>query len=231
MAECLSPPVIETRDALVIVRDDLVAGGTKVRALPALLTAGAREYVYASPVYGYAQVSLAHAAAAAGVRATIFCAQRQTLHARTREAQAAGARIVQVPVGYMSVVTARAQAYCAVSGATLLPFGFDTPVFIDALAAVAADLPIKPTEVWSVAGSGVLTRALQRAWPRASFFAVRIGAHPNAGAAQVFQAPEQFQQDARTPPPFPSCSNYDAKAWRFLQVHAAPGALFWNVAA
>jgi len=45
------------------------------------------------------------------------------------------------------------------------------------------------------------------------------------------KAPEKFEQDARLRPPFPSCSNFDAKAWRFVRQRAAPGALFWNVAA
>lgn len=223
-------PVLEQVGDVIVVRDDLLAGGTKVRALAGLLE-GVPEVVYASPVAGYAQIALAIAARRAGVRATVFCAQRRVLHPRTAAAQSAGARIVQVPVGYMSVVKARARAYCAVSGARLLPFGFDDPVFLCALAEVARGLPIAPREVWSVAGSGVLTRALQAAWPSAAFHAVVIGAAPIAGRARLYVAPERFEQDARTPPPFPSCSNYDAKAWRFIQAHAQPGALFWNVAA
>jgi hypothetical protein len=153
------------------------------------------------------------------------------MHPRTAQAAAAGSRIVQVPCGYMSVVRARARAYCAVSGAKLLPFGLDCPVFIDALASLAKSMPVSPREVWTVAGSGVLARALQKAWPDAEFHAVRIGASPNAGRAIVHEAPEKFEQDAKIPPPFPSCSNYDAKAWRFIRQHAKPGALFWNVAA
>ena len=34
----------------------------------------------------------------------------------------------------------------------------------------------------------------------------------------------------RDDPPFPSCSNYDATAWRFVKAYARQGALFWNVA-
>jgi len=226
----LPEPTIAEHGGVLVVRDDLLPGGTKRRALPVLLGA-ASEYVYASPVYGYAQVALAHVAREAGKRATIFCAQRGRRHARTEEAVAAGARIVEVPYGYLSVVRARARAYCAVTGAQLLPFGLDTPAFLDALAAVARRLPVRPREVWCVAGSGVLTRALQRAWPAARFFAVQVGAVPAAGAAAVLIAPERFEGDAREPPPFPSCSNYDAKAWRFVRRQAAPGALFWNVAA
>ena len=130
----------------------------------------------------------------------------------------------------MSVVRARARDYCEATGAQLLPFGLDTPAFIGALATVARALPVKPSEVWCAAGSGVLSRALQVAWPEPRCFAVRVGAEPHVGTAQVFTAPERFEQDAKEPPPFPSCSNYDAKAWRFVRQHASPGALFWNVA-
>jgi hypothetical protein len=82
-----------------------------------------------------------------------------------------------------------------------------------------------------VAGSGALSRALQEAWPSAAHRAVRIGFPPDPGEALLLEAPEPFDQPAELPPPFPSCANYDAKAWRFLAEQAAPGALFWNVAA
>jgi hypothetical protein len=225
-----NPPLIQEIDNVLVVRDDKLPGGTKRRALPVLMRASS-EYVYASPVYGYAQVALAHVARESGKRATVFCAERRVRHARTLEAQAAGARIIEAPCGYMSVLKARARQYCAVSGAELLPFGLDTPAFIHALAEVARGLKVNPREVWTVAGSGVLTRALQLAWPAARFLAVQVGAVPNAGRAVVIKAPERFEQDARLRPPFPSCSNFDAKAWRFVLQRAAPGALFWNVAA
>lgn len=224
-----TPRVDQVGDTLV-VRDDLIPGGTKVRALPVLLD-GAAEFVYASPASGYAQIAVAIAAQACGKRATIFVAARKVMHPRTARAQRAGARIVAVPAGYMTVVRKRARDYCGVSGAKLLPFGLDDPAFIAALAAIARGLGISPPEVWSVAGSGVLTRALQAAWPQAAVHAVRIGAAPDAGRARLHQAPERYEQDARIPPPFPSCGNYDAKAWRFIRTQAQPGALFWNVAA
>lgn len=224
-----SPEIVE-HDGILVVRDDKMPGGTKARVLPVLFDHHG-EYVYASPVYGYAQVALAHTAQAHGKRATVYCAARKQKHPRTIEAQKAGARIVEVPAGYMSVVQARARLYAQAAGARLLPFGLDDPAFIEALAAVAASLDVKPTEVWTVAGSGVLSRALQLAWPEARFFAVQVGAVPSVGKAELFTAPEKFEQDAKQPPPFPSCSNYDAKAWRFVRQHARPGALLWNVAA
>jgi len=226
--KCNAPQLIE-HSGFLVVRDDLLAGGTKARVLSVLFGAAA-EYVYASPVYGFAQIALAHVARQHGKRATIFCARRAVRHPRTLAAAAAGAEIVEIPAGYLNVVQARARAYCKLTGAELLPHGLDTPALISALAAVARGLPVKPREVWAVAGSGVLLRALQEAWPAAQFFGVRIGGTPDVGRARLYVAPEKFEQAARTLPPFPSCSNYDAKAWQFIRQHARPGALFWNVA-
>lgn len=215
---------------ILVVRDDFMPGGTKARMLPRLFN-GHAEYVYASPVQGYAQVALAHCARMHGKRATVFCAARKARHPRTLEAVRAGVKLVEVgPAGYLSVVQKRARDYCAVSGAKLLPFGLDVPAIREGIAELAFGLGINPPEVWTVAGSGTLSRALQLAWPAARFYAVRIGAEPNAGRATVIQAPERFDDDAKEPPPFPSCGNYDAKAWRFIKRMATPGAVFWNVA-
>ena len=117
------------------------------------------------------------------------------------------------------------------TGAALLPFGLDVPIVRDGIAEVAANIGINPAQVFTVAGSGTLTRALQQAWPNAEFIAVQVGKSPQVGRARLIIAPEKFEDDAKIKPPFPSCSNYDAKAWRFIRQHAEPGALFWNVAA
>lgn len=134
-----------------------------------------------------------------------------------------GATNQWLEVARMTNVVARLRDYCLDRGVSLAIRG--------EVAELARPLPVTPREVWTVAGSGTLARALQRAWPGASFHAVRIGAAPDVGAATVHVAPERFERDAKAPPPFPSCSNYDAKAWQFIRRHASPGALFWNVAA
>lgn len=225
----IPPPVIEEHGGVYVVRDDLVPGGTKARAVPRLFD-GHDEYVYASPVQGFAQIALAYACAAAGHRCTVFCAERQVQHRRTAAAERAGAVLHTVRPGYLGVVQARARQYAAEHGACLLPFGLACEEMVAGIAAVARALPYRPREVWSVAGSGTLQRGLQRAWPDARFYAVRVGVPPDAGRATVLQAPERYERDAMMPPPFPSCGNYDAKAWRFIVERATPGALFWNVA-
>jgi hypothetical protein len=224
----LLDPVVQEIEGFFVVRDDLIPGGSKRRALRRMLQAG-HEYVYGGPAFGYAQMSLAYAAKDVGAAATIFVAKRKDLHHRTKEAVKAGAKLVQVPHGYLSNVRAKARAYCCVTGAIEIPFGCDCPSFLEAMSQVALSTKIFPKEVWSVSGSGALTRALQIAWPDAKFYAVQIGKPPRAGKATIVKAPEAYEQDARKPPPFPSCSNYDAKAWQFIKDKAAKGALFWNV--
>lgn len=226
----LPAPVVEQHGAFLIVRDDLLPGGTKRRAIPVFFQSDIDEYVYASPVQGAAQLALAYTAREHGKRATIFCAQRKTWHTNTQRVQELGANVVEVPMGFLSNISAKAQRYCEQTGAMLLPFGLDHPAFIAELANVALSLSITPHEVWSIASSGVLTRALQMAWPDAKFYGVQVGHPPVVSRAEIFIAPEKFENNAKMRPPFPSCSNYDAKAWQFMKRHASPGALFWNVA-
>lgn len=223
-------PIVREHDGVLVVRDDLLAGGSKQRVAEKLLRArAAAEYVYASPAQGYAQIALAQAAADAGVRATVFVAKRNAPHERTLRARQAGAKVVQVSPGHLVVVQARAREYARRVGAALLPFGFDNDEAHDALVTAARWTGLAPREVWCAAGSGTLARALGDAWPLAAIHAVRVGRPPEVGRATLHVAPERYEQDAAEPPPFPSCGNYDAKVWRF--VRSRPGALFWNVAA
>jgi hypothetical protein len=226
----LDTPRIERVGHLWVVRDDLLPGGTKYRALLGYLQPRT-EYVYASPAYGYAQVALAYAARDIGAKATVFVAQRKERHKLTLVAESVGATIVEVPFGYLSNVQHKAMTYATGVGAVCLPFGFRIPEISVSITAAARSLGITPTDVWSVAGSGTLSLALQEAWPEAACHAVRIGALPPVGRATLYVAPERFEQAARVPPPFPSCENYDAKAWRFLLAHAGRDSVFWNVAA
>ncbi len=230
----MPPPVVEQHEGILVVRDDLILGGTKARVVASLFHDGADEYVYASPAQGYAQFAIAVAARAAGKRATIFVADRAEPHRLTRLAQAAGATIQAVSPGYLTVVRARARAYVDVRPrVALLPFGLDHEAVIAGLATVARSTGLEPDEVWCVAGSGLLTRALQRAWPTAEHHAVRVGAPPKVGTAALWTAPEAFARPAKIPPPFPSAREYDAKAWQFVRNRAGRGrrVVFWNVGA
>ena len=229
----LPTPVVERHAGVLVVRDDLLPGGTKMRAiLPLMQAHTAAEFVYASPAQGYAQLALAHCTRLLGRRATVFTAARRVPHPLTVATAQAGATVVPVPCGYLSVVQARARAYAASRGAFLVPFGAEHAESLSAITTAAVATGLQPAEVWSVAGSGVLTRALQLAWPGAHFVAVIVGKEGcDTGRARRIVHPLPFGRAARVLPPFPSAVGYDAKAWEYIRTEAVPGALFWNVGA
>lgn len=232
MSACQSIPLVREHQGVFVVRDDLFPGGTKARFLPALFD-DADEVVYASPAEGGAQTALATVARQLGKRATIFVAKRSEPHPRAKMAHKLEAKIVEVSPGYLTVVQARARAYCEQTGAKLAPFGMDLPVAISAIAESAKSIGIEPDEVWCASGSGVLTRGLAMAWPSARRHSVQVGrplCAADVGGAEIHIAPMPFHKPHRSLTPFPSDPHYDAKAWATCMAKRGSGiVLFWNV--
>lgn len=201
----MTAPVVREHDGVLVVRDDLLPGGTKARFL-GLLFEGADEAVYASPAEGGAQTALATVACSLGRRATIFVAARVKLHPRTLEAARLGARVVPIRPGHLSVVQARAREWSKRTGARLVPFGVDLPEAVTAIADAARSTGLDPDEVWCAAGSGVLARGLALAWPKARRHVVQVGRalSPSEVASSCIHVhPLLFGEVARSRPPFP----------------------------
>lgn len=159
----LPPPIVEEYDSIFVVRDDLLPGGTKARYLMSLFSRY-DEIVYATPAYGGAQLALAYCAKLTGKRAVLFVAKRANPHARTLEAHGVGARVFQVPNGYLSNVQSKARKYCQDKGAFYLEFGGESQEALDLIGEASAtvwDTYGPFDQVWTAAGSGVLTRGLQ----------------------------------------------------------------------
>lgn len=238
-----APPIVQIHEGVFVVREDVLAGGTKRRFVDAFV--GQRrddfdEFVYATTAYGGAQIALAHACRAAGRRAVVFVAKRKELHARTKEAAAAGAIIREVPMGFLSNVQAKTRDYCATRPRScLMPFGFDSPEARAAIRDAAINVRSRYgvfAEAWCAVGSGVLIRSLQEACIAKHYVGIAVGRDidkedESVGGATVIRHPLQFGVDAKERPPFPSCSNYDAKVWSFVRERARRGvrSLFWNV--
>lgn len=228
---------LEEHQGVVVLRDDLIPGGTKTRMLP-LVFRQCDEVVFASPCQGTAQVALAVTAKLLSKKATIFVAKRNQLHPRSLEAKMWGARIVQVPHGRLSVVECRAKEYVAKRPAVRMrpAIGLRFPGAVEELAAFAASLPIKPDEVWCAAGGGVLASALKMAWPGAEVNAVAVGREllqSEAPGCIIRRYPKPFSYEALSVGvPFPCDPYYEAKAWEYCQVlkgGAGRTVLFWNV--
>lgn len=232
----LPAPVIEEHEGFLVVRDDLLPGGTKRRALLSILfNIKAREVVYPATAHGYGQLALAYAGKDAGKKVTLFLADRKNFEsapivAETMAKTNAEYHFIKFP-NFMNCVVARAGEYANKNGAELMPLGFDMPEFLDELVKVAKSLPIEPPkEVWVAGGTGTLARAFQKAWPHAKINVVSMGMkNGDMGNATVYEAPEKFAQKAKNPPPYPAASHYDAKVWQFAKKYGRKGALIWNV--
>ena len=234
--DSLPAPVVEEHEGILVVRDDLIGGGSKMRFADYLIQSQPeiKEWVYgSSPATGYAQISLAHLCGRYDKKAVIFMADRavEKRHSYQLQAIEAGAIMHWIPNGMLSVTEKRARDYVAEDPKRrrLLPIGFDHPTVIASIIRVARSMDVSPDEVWTVGSSGTLTRGLQLAWPRSSFHCVRVGHSGEYGKAKTYQSKYAFNKATKVLPPFPSAPTYDAKAWEFIKDHASPGALFWNV--
>lgn len=221
-------PVIKTYGGIDVVRDDLIPGGTKSRYLLPLFERH-DTIVYATPACGGAQIALAECARLTGKQAVLFVAKRNHPHPNTLQAAKAGAIVYQVANGYLNVVQSRARKYSADKGAFYLAFGADMPEAIQTIANAATCIPDSYDEIWCAAGSGVLTRGLQRVFKNATHHAVQVGRKPNAGNAVVHPHPLKYEQVLNLKIPFPANGNYECKAWQFCTRYAQGRVLFWNV--
>lgn len=221
--------------------DDLVPYARNAKNHPpeqvAQIAASMREFGFTIPVLVAADGTIiaghAWAARETGKRATLFVAKRAEPHPRALMAKRLGATVYQVSPGSLTVVQKRARDYCAATGATLAPFGLNTPEAIAEIAAAARSTGIEPDEVWCASGSGVLARALAQAWPKALRHVAQVGRKLSAddvAGATIHVHPLAFGQQCKVKPPFPSDPHYDAKAWETCKARRGAGlVLFWNV--
>jgi 1-aminocyclopropane-1-carboxylate deaminase/D-cysteine desulfhydrase-like pyridoxal-dependent ACC family enzyme len=231
--------IIEQHHGVDVLRDDLLAGGSKSRFLPYLIQ-GAKEVVFGGPFCGGAPLCLSVYGKRMGIKVTLFYAKRNNLHRNQKKALENGATIYQVPYGYMTNVQSKAKKYCEQTGALFLPLGFDVPQanepFIRDMKAIR-EKQGRYDEVWVACGSGMLARCLGHAFPDSTIKAVVVGlnsrnkkqAYPSN--VELIDCPYTFDKDCKSRPPFPSSENYDAKAWEQLMIHGTRGKriLFWNV--
>ncbi|WP_425086978.1 hypothetical protein [Stappia sp.] len=230
MSSLFSSPTLERHCNTMVVRDDLLPGGTKARIFRALVAASpASEFVYAGPAFGAAQIALAAVCYQQCRQAVLFVPWRAARTRYTIEAARYGARIFEVKPGYLSVLRSRARRYCDEHEAELVPFGGGMQ--IGPIVSAAQSLSVEPSEVWCAAGSGTLAQALRAAWPAAQLNLVQVGRSlPPIAGATVHKTNQAFADGIAGTAPFPTHPNYEAKAWRLMQkIGASPGSLFWNV--
>lgn len=236
-------PLIKNYEGFQVVRDDLLGVGSKVRFIDALLWRHPEieEWVYGScPAQGYGQVSLAAACKRHHKEAVLFMAARAKKNwlPQQKQGMILGGTYMWIKNGFLPVTEKRARDYVDKHpfSRRLLTLGLNDPTIQAAIVKVARALPAqKIEEIWTVGGSGVLSRSLQMAFPKARVNVVSVGHNlrwEEIGRAKLWRHPLKFTQDVPKEelPPYPSLRNYDAKVWTFAKKYGSPGALIWNVA-
>lgn len=249
-------PIVKVHDGIHVVRDDLYPGGTKARYLSSLFASSelkgkVKEIIYASPVEGFAQVSMAWVAKQLSTKktpckVTIFTAARAKKHARTLQAEALGANMQYIRPGYLSVVQKRALEYAEQNpGAYLVPFGGGIGEASEAIAKVAyaALKGVAPKDIWCASGSGTLASGLLLAFPKATLHVVEVGRELDLDAirqgntkAKIIKYTTPYEFSKARPvggQPFEADNHYDSKAWDLCVEHATPkkrATAFWCVA-
>lgn len=241
---------------LHVLRDDLLPGGTKQRGcwryLRELQQQGSREFVYASPFAGFAQVALSVSAALLGVPCTLFCERDKTaaepaFHAFSRLAQRHGAELILCES--LEEAHERACAHGRQRSSTVLPLGFRAERFMEILTeeirrvwdGLVGELGAAPSELWLPVGSGTLMQCFHRVTGgRTPIYGVDVRVLPaeddrlaslrELPGVTLLRTPELFHEPVLLTPPVPSNRHYDAKLWRFVASQAKPSALWWNVA-
>lgn len=230
---------IEEYNGVYVLRDDLLAGGTKSVLMPHILDNEINAYVYASPVYGAFQVALAEYCKLIGKKAVIFCAKRKIKHPNTLAVEALGGIVKEIKAGYLNVVQKHAKDYAKVYQYQYLPFGAYGERTSELLATranqVFEKLGFVPDEVYCAIGSGTLYEALLLTQVP-TVYGVSVGKaynKPPRTNGVVIKYPLGFEKECKTVPPFKSSINYDAKAWEVLMQNFKGNEfkkiLFWNV--
>jgi cysteine synthase len=227
---------IEDHFGIKVLRDDLLAGGTKSVLMDSIINPEAKEFVYASPVYGGFQIALSAYCAKIGKKATIFCAKRSEFHANTKKCLDYGAQIIEVPFGRLAVVEKKARDYAKETGAVKLIFGAKTEenkkIIAERMKSVIEIIGKEPSEIWCAVGSGTLVESILQGTKKAKIFGVQIGKEYTGKHKRLTLLPYHmnFHQIAKIEAPFPSTPNYDLKAWEYcLNYRKSKNVLFWNV--
>ena len=222
-------PVEEVYDGVRVVRDDLLAG-SKVRGGDCLISKLPPEkdtLVYVQPRFGLAGVSILDVAKRHNKKVILFMpsSKRVSYHQACcieRGAESKFVRIAAMPnANKIAQEWAEERENCF-----FIPLGLKHELVTAGFVKTMMQMR-EPEEVWSVCSTGVLTRAMQIAWPNAKFHAVAVARNMKAGElgrAEVISAPEPFTQAVKG-----ADNTYDAKAWRYIPKDTGRDILFWNV--
>jgi len=232
-------PRITVHDGIRVVRDDDLVG-SKVRGGDCLISSlpdHIDTIVYVQPRTGLAGVSLLDVAKRHGKKVRLFMpsSKRISMHQACcieRGCEYEFHRIAAMP--NLNLIAKKwADAH---PNAFFVPLGLKHELVTAGIVKVAYENIEEPDEVYTATSKGVLTRALQIAWPNAKFTSVCVSRNMKAGelgVAEPISEPLAFTASEKKEnlPPFPNIDTYDGKVWKYIPKNSDKDILFWNVGA
>lgn len=226
-------PVVISTEGVEVVRDDLTIG-TKTRAGDLLCSKILNKtLVYCQPRVGLAGVSLCDVAKRHNKDVVLFMPSSKEISLHQACCIERGATPIFERIAAMPNLSLYAKRWADEHNACFIPLGLKHELSTAAIVHAASQIP-EPDEVYVAISTGVLSRALQIAWPNAKFICVAVARNLQAGElgrAQVISEPLAFAQSAKKEdmPPFPTVATYDAKVWRYIPKDGKKRRLMWNV--
>jgi len=226
-------PVVREHDGIRVVRDDLIVG-TKARAGDLLASRCPSDtIVYCQPRTGLAGVSILDCAKRYNKDVILFMPSSQRVSLHQACCIERGAKPIFKRIAAMPNLNKAAKEYAEKHGYFFVPLGLRHELATAAIVHTAIQIP-EPEEVYVATSTGVLSRALQIAWPRAKFTSIAVARNLKAGElgrADVISEPLAFtaSEKKQNLPPFPSIDTYDGKVWKYIPKNTGRDILFWNV--
>jgi hypothetical protein len=235
LAESWTPynpdPVVVVHDGVRVVRDDMIVG-TKTRAGDLLASKINHEtIVYSQPRVGLAGVSLMDVAKHHDKKVVLFMPSCKRISENQACCIERGAIPIFERIAAMPNLNKKAAEWASKNDAFFVPLGLKHELATAGIVHAASKVD-PPDEVYVAISTGVLSRALQIAWPKAKFTCVAVARNlkdGELGRAEVISEPADFHTEEKELPPFPTVKTYDAKVWKYIPKNSGRNVLMWNV--
>lgn len=226
-------PVITVHDGVRVVRDDLIVG-SKVRGGDLLISRCKYDtIVYSQPRVGLAGVSILDVAKRHNKKVVLFMPASKRISLHQACCIERGAIPIFKRIAAMPNLNAMGMKWAEEHNSFFVPLGLKHELVTAGIVKIASKIP-EPEEVYIAISTGVLSRALQIAWPNAKFNCVAVARNLKAGElgrATVISEPKPFNisEKEENLPPFPTVPTYDGKVWKYVPKHTERDILMWNV--
>lgn len=231
-------PVIKEHEGIRVVRDDLITG-SKVRGGDCLISSLPEHIdtiVYVQPRTGLAGVSILDVAKRHDKKVMLFMPSSKRISHHQACCIEQGCDYSFHRIAAMPNLNLIAKKWADErENAFFVPLGLKHPMVTAGIVKTASAIKA-PDEVYCATSTGVLTRALQIAWPDTKFTSVCVSRNMKAGelgrAAAISEA-LAFTASEKKPnlPEFPTIDTYDGKVWKYIPKNTGRDILFWNVGA